>query len=472
MQMEQPSSHLDDPLAEVWDLEHELQALLDQKSLGKVLSSATIASVRSVANQAAHGSLLSDLCADVLQGVDAPERTARKRPRRLVDSVMSGPQVSRWNSVADASAEQCAAMWSSRAEADAAAEAPKQTSCSARPDCAEAEQTPQKRRGKTFTGTSLRQVLARGGRGRHVSMQVQALLVHGYTVLGRLSSTQRCQLLHMLPPAPMRPQAARHTSVPAQILARLLGMSARTIDNHIGFVRRKGAFGKRPTVVITAGGSVPMPSSTVDDGVPAEAVAEGSPSVAGPLQHGVARATPSVGLVNLVRVTQFMSTHGLPKALLPNLAYLILAAKGDVGTSRHNRRFASVAEAAADSLLTRQARAWLNQPLGGTGRLPDLEVFCDAGSIGQYYSRANDQVFAIALVDNAERRQISADMIDCFGVCVVLTSRCIAVGFRQCTGSRKFTLDPLVDRLGSEDLLDHSGSLDRFGDLLDHSVRR
>lgn len=382
----EPRAVLDDPLAEAQDVEHALQVLLQQKSSGPALPAATVASVAAVAEQAAHGTLLSELCADILQGVDvALNSRPPKRQRSLVDAVTHGPQVLRWNSAAEAAAERRTLRWKSVANEAAKTQEPSLPERSG-----DTERAPRRRQGRAGAVSSLRRVLARGGRGRHVSAQVQALLVHAHRVLQKLGGSRRQRLLLMLPSVPVGAGATRHTSAAARILARLLGMSARTISNHVSFVKRSGSLGKRPRV---------HPAAAQDGGAAAAdgGVADRLPEADAAAGRLAEVRAPAAGLVNLVRVTQFMSTHGLPKALLPNLAYLIRAAGGDVGPSRHHKRFASVAEAAADSLLIRQARAWLNRPLGGTGRLPDLEVFCDGGSIGQYYSRASDQVFAPAL---------------------------------------------------------------------------
>ena len=241
-----------------------------------------------------------------------------------------------------------------------------------RPPCPRAKQSPR-------PISSLRHVLARGGHGKHVSVQVQALLAHAHRVLRKLGGSQRRQLLAWLPPVPMAGKTILHTSVSAQILARLVGMSARTIDNHVNFVRHNGSFGKRPhvrpaaakgaaagttaeaaaTATLAAPLAIPVAvlpteaamSST--SAVRAETVPAAAHSAAPPVA-APARATAPAWLVNLVRVTQFMSTHGLPKSLLPNLAYLVAAAGGNIGPSRHHHRFASVAEAAARALRTRK----------------------------------------------------------------------------------------------------------------------
>jgi hypothetical protein len=92
-----------------------------------------------------------------------------------------------------------------------------------------------------------------------------------------------------------------------------------------------------------------------------------------------------------------MSTHGLGKALLPNIVHLITAAKGDVGSSQHDRGFCSIAEQEADDLLTAETMKWLSTPLPGTGRPPDVEVFADGGTCGQYYSRARDKMLVVGV---------------------------------------------------------------------------
>jgi len=92
---EEPIAILNDPLAEAPDIERALQALLDQKSLGQALPAAAVAAAVSVAERAAHGTLLREWCADVLQGVDvdaaASAGRSKKRPRLLVDAVTHGP---------------------------------------------------------------------------------------------------------------------------------------------------------------------------------------------------------------------------------------------------------------------------------------------------------------------------------------------------------------------------------------------
>ena len=50
-----------------------------------------------------------------------------------------------------------------------------------------------------------------------------------------------------------------------------------------------------------------------------------------------------------------------------------------------------------DTLIQHSLREQLQHPLPGTGRPPDVEVFLDGGTVGQYYSRCRDQALYIGL---------------------------------------------------------------------------
>ncbi len=62
------------------------------------------------------------------------------------------------------------------------------------------------------------------------------------------------------------------------------------------------------------------------------------------------------------RARQFISTHGLPKALLPNIVQLISLADGNVGARHLSRHFCSVAEVAADCQASAGAIASYTAP--------------------------------------------------------------------------------------------------------------
>ena len=96
---------------------------------------------------------------------------------------------------------------------------------------------------------------------------------------------------------------------------------------------------------------------------------------------------------------------------MPNLLHLIVAAKEDIGNSQRSRRFCSVAEAAAGNLLLQHTASWLNQPLPGTGRPPDVELFADGDSVGKYFSRCRDQVLVVGLAASTPQWPYTASIL-------------------------------------------------------------
>ncbi len=211
-------------------------------------------------------------------------------------------------------------------------------------------------------------------------MQSQVLLVNGYY---RLRCLPKLDLHRLSESLPARGSTAS-TTLPAQVLSGLLCIPARTVENTVGHVMRQGR---------------PKPreghrSQCQEAGAAADAAA---PVPAAALEGAEGTSQVPASALNLLRATLFVSTHGLPKALLPNILQLIALAKGDIGTSRHTRRFQSVAEAAADQLVLNDTARILGQPLPATGLPPDVELFCDGGSVGHYYSRGGDQLLVVGV---------------------------------------------------------------------------
>ena len=115
--------------------------------------------------------------------------------------------------------------------------------------------------------------------------------------------------------------------------------------------------------------------------------------------------------LNLIRATQFISTHGMPKSLLPHLCYLITQAGGDVGGSNHSKRFCSIVEHQADKLLLQATNALLSKPMGATHVLPDVCLILDGGTIGKYYAQARGTVLLVGLIIPIEEPPFTAAIL-------------------------------------------------------------
>ena len=245
------------------------------------------------------------------------------------------------------------------------------------------------------------------------------MLVNGYKRLRALSKPEQRTLRDMFPPM----CSARASTIAGQILSGLLRIPVWTIENVVAQVLKHGPQPRVVHRIHSASAQPPQvpPGTSGPVGVTSDVPTAPTPQGGGPFTakpHPPAETGSTLqcaqlacatvctkkpgpdipaGFVNVVRVTQFMSSYGLPKALLPNLLYLIMAAKGDIGNCQHNRRFCSVAEAAADKLLLQGTVSCLNEPLPGTGRPPDVELFADGGSVGKYYSRSRDQLLVVGV---------------------------------------------------------------------------
>ena len=287
-------------------------------------------------------------------------------------------------------------------------------------------------------------------RGRYsnpVGEQSQVLLVNAYRRLQKLPDRMLKAMIVKNPPVGSK----ESTTLAGQALSGLVRLPARTIENQDKFIRQnKNRPGQRPpvkrTVLSTASAGASTGASTAGAGLSA-ATARASTGVstagaglstalqvdptwaqpgggteAAPVAEATAPAyeeggskdakdgaadgeageeaggnvqrvgpgtqggVPS-GFVNLVRITQFMATHGIPRRLLPGLCLLVRMSGGDVGKSSHSQRFAQIAEFTGDQLLLKRTLQAMNTPLAGTGRPPDLSWMLDAGTIGKYFTR-------------------------------------------------------------------------------------
>ena len=281
---------------------------------------------------------------------------------------------------------------------------------------------------------------ARGwiGRGRwdsqRIAPQTQVLLVNGYQRLKKLSFPTRRQLQGIFPP--LRGTTAA-TTLAAQILAGLLAIPARTVEETVRHVQRHrfqpsprkrvfrkarwGPPGPEPAPAASAGGLGPEPAASAGDHGPgpsasAEAAAEAEIEAAeaaegpAPAPAASAPAAPAAsseggrelppapcGFVNTMRAAMFVASHGLPKSSLSDILWLISAA-GGVLHGPQGRGLCDKAEHAAAACLVAATLAELRRPLPGTGRPPDVEVIADSGSIGSYFRSTRDTIFFLGVV--------------------------------------------------------------------------
>ena len=319
-------------------------------------------------------------------------------------------------------------------------------------DDMELDMGPRKRplqdRGDWTPGQNVGSAVKRGRYSKPVGEQSQVLLVNAYRRLQKLPDRMLKAMIVKNPPVGSK----ESTTLAGQALSGLVRLPARTIENQDKFIRQnKNRPGQRPpvkrTVLSTASAGASTGASTAGAGLSA-ATARASTGVstagaglstalqvdptwaqpgggteAAPVAEATAPAyeeggskdakdgaadgeageeaggnvqrvgpgtqggVPS-GFVNLVRITQFMATHGIPRRLLPGLCLLVRMSGGDVGKSSHSQRFAQIAEFTGDQLLLKRTLQAMNTPLAGTGRPPDLSWMLDAGTIGKYFTRS------------------------------------------------------------------------------------
>ncbi len=271
--------------------------------------------------------------------------------------------------------------------------------------------------------------VGRGRGGRHLGEQTQVLLANGHKRLSQLSLFQRQKLLSWLPD---HVGAVKSTSTASRILSAILRISARTIEATVQHLRENGnapcirpVLRRSETKLVEPPRQVSEEVSEEAQEVPtppgadvAEAAAQQSAAPVAIAYEGrcgdrVAQATPpgdrvpeatlqgssvSIGFRNLLRVCVFMSSHGVPKDLLPGLCNLVIESKGDVGMAHHNRRFIGVVEDVCDDLVSDATKALCYRPLPATGVPADCELICDGGTVGSFSSRAGDTVLLVGVI--------------------------------------------------------------------------
>ncbi len=267
----------------------------------------------------------------------------------------------------------------------------------------------------------------RGGGGR-VLLQVCVLMANAHVQLQLLPLEDRRLVRSLFQPVGA-PHSFSATTISTQILSGLFCVPCRTVQNSIARALGSASRGPRSTGMAAKeeptrdrqawraapGGEKGLEGSVATEGEATQATQPSTPvnlkvGAVGDVSVGVEVdmaggtvddpaqcAQVPEGLVNTVRVTQFIATHGLPKTLLPNIMQLISLAGGNVGASHHSRHFCSVAEVAGDQLVGEDTVRFLQEPLPATGRPPDLEVFVDGGTVGQQWSRCRDQVLVVGV---------------------------------------------------------------------------
>ena len=164
------------------------------------------------------------------------------------------------------------------------------------------------------------------GRERHgkgfIAAQSQVLLCNAYIRFSNLSRDKQQMLRALFPPVGSTSSA----TLAAQIVSGVTRVNARTVEAIYKHLKpRKWQPCVRP-VVLRQGATAPglaVKAAGAPEGMELEDMDIGPGHSA--LAHG-AVITPEVpkSFVNLVRLTQFMSTHGLSKSLLPHLCFLVI----------------------------------------------------------------------------------------------------------------------------------------------------
>ena len=238
------------------------------------------------------------------------------------------------------------------------------------------------------------------GRERHgkgfIAAQSQVLLCNAYIRCSKLPRAKQQMLRGLFPPV----GSTRSTTLAAQIVSGVTCVNARTVEAIYEHLKlRKSQPCVRP-VVLRQGATAPglaAKAASAPEGMELEDMDIESGQSA-PAHAAVIAPEVPKSFLNLVKLTQFMSTHGLSKSLLPHLCFLVIESKGDVGHSNHHADFCSAAEFQANWLLTEAAKKILMQPLGGTGVLPDVALILDAGTVGKFYRQCRDTVLLVGLL--------------------------------------------------------------------------
>ncbi len=225
---------------------------------------------------------------------------------------------------------------------------------------------------------------------RTIEATVQHVKDSGYTPNRRHGSGRKATLKRARTPPHEAHSTEERTTDEAQAASACAAVAAATLPSE--------AQAASACIAVAA---PTLPSEAQAASACAAVAAPTLPPEAPAASAGAAVAAPTLppeGFVNVVRATQFLSSHGLQKSLLPDLLYVVAAAGGDIGPGPHSRNFCEVCEDAADVIVTSLTMAGLSRVLPGTGRLADVELIVDGGTVGKYFSRARDNVLLVGLV--------------------------------------------------------------------------
>ena len=156
----------------------------------------------------------------------------------------------------------------------------------------EVEASPGGGRSKWRPGHDVKSFFGRG-RGVATGLQAQVLVCNGYIRISGLTCDKQKLLRAIFSPV----GSCIGTSLAAQALSGILRVPAKTIEHIVKHVKRHDWV---PT----------LPESTVRRSASAKKKVDEDKSDA---------------FVNLLRTTQFISTHGLSKSMLPKIYYLMTA---------------------------------------------------------------------------------------------------------------------------------------------------
>lgn len=271
-------------------------------------------------------------------------------------------------------------------------------------------------RGLWLPGFNVRGLIGRGT-GTSIGPQAQMLIANAHQRVAAVPKPDRQTIKRLFPHV-----GKRAKNFAANVVSGLLRIPAKTILNTVTHVKR-GRLGRRP-VISRAAAAAPA-----ETGAPAETVtpqASLASAAAGSLQVPAAVASPAVGypsgFLNLLRACAFISSRGWPKDALPHLVHVIVEAKGDVHSSYHGPDFITVFDKAVHDIVVGDLSHLLSQPLGGTGRPPDVELIADGVSIGKFYSRQRDTIFLVGLQFSIPTEPYTAS------VCIGAENECCDAG--------------------------------------------
>ena len=239
----------------------------------------------------------------------------------------------------------------------------------------------------------------RRGPGGSVGPQAQVLLTNTYRNCESLPRAARVVLRdHIKPVGKMR----RKVTFAAEMTSWLCGVAATTVQNTVAHAKSHGP-SKRPCLkrkLATRRRMRVTPTGVREERAGAAAAAAGAAAAEeefpGTEQQRDDEEFPAGarlrGFRNLLRINAMLSANGLPRTMLPAIAHTVVEARGDVGTNYCNRKFGTLFDRSMFNLCKERVRLLLEQPLGGTGRPPELEFIADGVSVGTYFGRSGSSV--------------------------------------------------------------------------------